>query len=86
MALHDAFSGHWLASAPGLQMSAQLVGDWLPCDSRTHLGCAWVPVGTSVGHGAVGLQFGEQKLPESPVIWIASSSDKHFPPLAFGSS
>lgn len=84
IALHEALSGQPPASADGVQISAQFVGDGEPCDSSTHFGVAVVPAGTSVGHAVDAPQFGEQKEPASPVIWMAFSSGRQSP--AFGSS
>ena len=83
MPLHDALSGHWLARAPGLQMSAHCDGVGDPAVSSTHLGWAVAPSGTSVGHGEDELHGGEQNEPESPVICTASEPSLQGP--AFGS-
>jgi hypothetical protein len=84
IALHEAPVGH---SAPeladGVQMSAHWVGELEPATSRTQLGLAVAPFGTSDGHGVEVEHDGEQKSPATPVIWMASSSALQPP---FGSS
>lgn len=65
IASHVAFLGHPPSLAPGVQIRAHWVGD-APAVAKTHCGDAVVPAGTSVGHGLVREQVGEQKAPVRP--------------------
>ena len=65
IASHVAFFGHPPSLAPGVQIRAHWVGD-APAVAKTHSGVAVVPAGTSVGHGVVIEQVGEQKAPVRP--------------------
>eukprot|EP01046_Picozoa_sp_COSAG06_P043277 COSAG06_NODE_5648_length_3342_cov_1.867407_4_plen_87_part_00 len=58
---------------PPPQISAQLVGEDEPWDSRMHCGTAVAPPGAA-GQAAVGEHSGEQKSPLRPWILMASSS------------
>ena len=68
------------SSSLAVQMSAHWVGVLEGGFSSTHCGAAVVPMGSSLGHGWVVLQEGEQKEPLSPVIVVFSL------PLAQGPS
>ena len=86
--LHEAFVGQTglptSVFSAGLQMRAHADGVEEPDFVRAHVGLAVAPSGTSVGHGELGLQLGEQKEPLMPVICTASSPVEHGP--ALGSS
>ena len=84
MDLQLALVGQPSSSELGSQMRAHMVGVDEPEVSRTHSGRAVVPAGTSLVQVLVTTRFshlGEQKEPEIPSIWMASSSDMQEPEL-----
>lgn len=81
MGLQLAFGPHCASSLPGLHIRAQNLVPEVSC--RAHVGVAWQPGGTSVGQ-VVPIHSGVQKSPDTPVIWMASSSSLQ--PFGLGSS
>jgi hypothetical protein len=79
--LHEAMSPHCASLLMGLHMSAQNLFPVLSWSAQ--VGVAVTPIGTSSGQ-EVPMHSGVQKSPETPEIWMASSSARH--PLGLGSS